>query len=150
MISLSIWFKMAEKRRGRAPKVPLNEQLDKYRMEKLSLLTDDRTIKPYNDIVFETIGNELGMTPKAVHWSVTRNINEIFDTDEAEEINAKIKLQTTEIKHTHQENQIDYLFHKIDGTVNVIINVSDPKELYYFDFVQNEGPNRAWTSLRPG
>lgn len=139
-----------EIRRGRAPKVPQETQLNKYREEKSSLLTLDNTIKPYNDEIFDKIGKELGMSSKAVHWAVSRNITQIFDEDEAEDIIANSKPAIGKIKNSVQDDEIDYLFDDNDDSVCVIVNISDKKELFYFEFVQQEGPSRSYTTLRPG
>lgn len=139
-----------KKRRGRAPKVDMSEQLNKYRAEKALLITDDNTIKPWNDQIFATIGNELGMSAKAVHWAVTRNVSNIFEPDVAEDIIGKMGSQTAKIKHAQQEDQLEYMLNDNDDTICVIISIDDPKELFFFEFVQTEGPNRCYTTLRPG
>lgn len=142
---------MAEKKKGpgRMPKVPYEDQFKEYKKEKSSLLTPSNEIKPYTDEIFTTIGKTLGMTPKAVHFAVTRNINEVFG-DEATKIVIPKANETMELKNTKDEEEIDYLFHGSDGNISVIVNIHDPKELFFFNLIEQVGPSRLRTTLRPG
>lgn len=116
--------------------------MEKYREKKSFLLAADQTIKPYTDNIFVELGTTLGMTNKAVHWAVSRHATDIFGDGNFVEI--------VETKNTvSKEEDVDYMLNK-DGAIYVIINVRDPKELFYFDLVETVGPSRSYTSLRPG
>lgn len=127
--------------RGRKPLVDLEKQLEAYRTNKLSLLTESKEIKPHTDEIFATIGNQLGMTVKAVHWSVTRNANEIFGEENF--------IHYEKTKPSNADENIDFL--SSDGeNMHLTVHIGNRKDQYYFDLIETVGPRRSYLTLRPG
>lgn len=119
----------------------MDVQLETYKKHGPSLLVMDKTIKPHNDEIFDEIGKSLGMSAKAVHFAVSRHADEIFGHGnyECAESNTKEPI----------EDDLDYLVHDGDA-INLVFNITDPKEQHYFDLIQSEIGNRKRISLRNG
>lgn len=125
----------------------MDTQLNIYKRNESELLTIDKEIKPFTDDIFSKIRDELvnKMTVKAIHLSVQRHAVNIFgEKDHIDPMNNK---KTDAIKSADED--IDYLIND-DESLCVILNIRDPKEQYYFDLIENIGPVRSFTSLRPG
>lgn len=109
-------------------------------------MTVDKEIKPFTDQIFDKIRDELDnkMTTKAIHWAVQRHAADIFGENNYIDHMTK---KTDSIKSTDED--IDYLMD--DGeSLCLILHVRDPEEQYWFDLIENVGPTRSYTALRPG
>lgn len=132
--------------RGRKPLIDIDIQLKTYKQYATDLLTAEKEIKPFTDGIFVKIRDQFEnkMTIKAIHWAVQRHAKEIFGANNyIDQMNKK----PDTIKSA--DDDIDYLFD--DGeNLCLILNICDPKEQFWFDLVENVGPVRSFTSLRPG
>lgn len=110
------------------------------------MLKNDKTLKSKTELIFKTIGDELGMSPESVHLSISRHLDEIFNDSE-------VKCFATKPNKEHNEDDddsddVDWNYTDLNGIITTV-NLSDTQK-QPFNLVDANVNGRSRTRMESG
>lgn len=127
---------MEELKFGRKSKVNLETQFETYKKYKSDLI-ENGIVKSASSAIYKKLSDELGMTAKAIHISVTRNANAIF---------ADSNVKTSKRKYPEDTELISDV---VESGTWIEIQLTDDDRAKFFDATDAGGQvklKRGWTN----